>query len=71
VRYTTDAVTVAVNNDAPSNCDAVPAPRPGGGHGLVGVRERAAIVGGETVVGPDGAGGFTLQARLPRHAVRS
>jgi signal transduction histidine kinase len=70
VEYTTAAVTVAVSNDAPPSGDTVPAPRPGGGHGLVGVRERAAIVGGEAVVGPDDAGGFTLRARLPRHAAR-
>jgi len=71
VRYAADAVTVAVSNDAPPDPDSVPAPRPGGGHGLVGVRERAAIVGGEMVVGPDDGGGFTMQARLPRNAVRS
>lgn len=36
-----------------------------GGHGLVGVRERVKIYGGEMTAGTDDDGGFTLRARLP------
>jgi signal transduction histidine kinase len=37
----------------------------GGGHGLVGMRERAALYGGEVVTGAAPDGGFVVRARLP------
>ena len=39
--------------------------QPGGGHGLAGMRERAALFGGELTAAPCPAGGFTVRARLP------
>ncbi len=36
-----------------------------GGHGLIGMRERAAAVGGWVSVGPRGGGGFQVRAELP------
>ncbi|HEX8135430.1 MAG TPA: sensor histidine kinase, partial [Actinomycetes bacterium] len=36
-----------------------------GGHGIAGMRERAAAVGGTLVAGPAPAGGFRVHARLP------
>jgi signal transduction histidine kinase len=38
---------------------------PAGGHGLAGMRERAAAVGGELRAGAATAGGFLVEARLP------
>ncbi|MFC8453403.1 sensor histidine kinase [Kitasatospora sp. NPDC057223] len=38
---------------------------PGGGHGLVGLRERAQLLGGTMTAGPTGDGGFEVSADLP------
>jgi len=44
-----------------------PAP-PAGGHGLAGMRERAAAVGGRLRTGPAAGGGFLVEATLPAKA---
>ena len=41
------------------------------GHGLVGIRERVKIYGGEMTAGAAAEGGFLLSTRLPLDAVRS
>lgn len=46
---------------APTNGDVLPS----GGHGLVGLRERATLLGGDFYAGPNEQGGFTVLASLP------
>jgi signal transduction histidine kinase len=66
--YTADALVLRVRDNGPGP------PRPGpldslasphGGHGLLGMRERAAAVGGELRAGAGNAGGFVVEASLP------
>jgi signal transduction histidine kinase len=40
-----------------------------GGHGLIGMRERAALFGGELTAGPREEGGFAVSCRLPLPAM--
>lgn len=45
---------------------APPAGSNGGGHGLIGMCERARVYGGEVHAGAAPEGGFTVRAALPR-----
>jgi signal transduction histidine kinase len=60
IRYAAGEVELEVRDDG-----AGTGPGGGGGHGLVGMRERAAMFGGEIEVGPLAGGGFGVLARLP------
>ncbi|MBW8484836.1 sensor histidine kinase [Actinomadura parmotrematis] len=53
-----------VNGPPPAGQRPTPSP-PGGGHGLTGMRERAAMLGGDLAAGPTPEGGFQVTARLP------
>ncbi len=70
--YQPDALTIEVTDDGPG-----PAPElngtpsahpPAGGHGLTGMAERAAAVGGQLTAGPRPDGGFEVLATLPLNA---
>ncbi|MCP9947772.1 histidine kinase [Actinomadura madurae] len=59
VDYAADALRVTVRDNGPG---------PGGGpagHGLLGLRERAAAAGGDVRTGPGPVGGFLVEATLP------
>jgi signal transduction histidine kinase len=62
VRYGPASLLVQVVDDGAA--EGVPS-EPGGGHGLVGMRERVAMVGGTLSTGPREGGGFTVTAELP------
>jgi signal transduction histidine kinase len=64
VRYDGDHVEIEVRDDG-QGTDGVGPGSGGGGHGLVGIRERVSIYGGELEAGPRAGGGFRLRARLP------
>ena len=61
--YRPDALGVSVADDGTATAAVN-----GAGHGLIGIRERVAVVGGEVTAGPRPGGGFEVTARLP-HSV--
>jgi len=65
VRYAPGTLELAVENDGDTpvedGWDA-------GGHGVIGMRERVGLYGGELDVGPRPEGGFAVRARLPIEA---
>ncbi len=68
VRYEPEAVVLEVRDDGVGAGEAV-AGSGGSGHGLVGMRERAALTGGSLEAGPAPGGGFRVHARLPEQPV--
>jgi signal transduction histidine kinase len=62
VRYLADGVELEITDDgqgSPVSGDAT------GGHGLIGMRERAHLFGGELEAGPRSGGGWIVRAQLP------
>jgi signal transduction histidine kinase len=69
IGYEDDAVLVEVVDDGAAGAPAAPV-APGSGNGLVGIRERVALVGGEVHAGPRVTGGYAVSARLPYRSER-
>ncbi|NMR20844.1 sensor histidine kinase [Cellulomonas fimi] len=61
MRWSADSLRLEVADDG----RGAAATSDGRGHGLVGMRERAAILGGSVTAGPRPGGGFTVRADLP------
>ena len=61
VRYGADSLELEVVDDGPG----APARASGGGHGLVGMRERVALYGGRFDAGRGPSGGFAVRVLLP------
>ena len=60
LRYAPDELTIEIHDDGEGA-----ATTDGLGHGLVGIRERVKIYGGEMSAGSTNGGGFVLETRLP------
>ena len=78
VRYGAASLELDVLDDGPAGTTAEPRPGPvpsdgmaTPGHGLTGIQERVALVGGDVAIGARPEGGFAVRARLPLTAPES
>jgi signal transduction histidine kinase len=65
VRYGERDLEVRVEDDGRGAAAGGPDGGPADGHGLIGMRERVALFGGELSAGPRDGGGFAVRACLP------
>jgi len=61
LHYMIGTLRVIIRDNGPGPANGAPVP----GHGLLGMRERAAAVGGDLRTGAASTGGFLVEARLP------
>jgi signal transduction histidine kinase len=66
-----DLVRLTVVDDGETGGASTPpaSTPPASGFGLIGMAERAALLGGTFTAGPSATGGWAVEATLPRHAV--
>ena len=63
VRYRRDELELEILDDGPG--PAADATNGAGGHGLIGMRERVSMFGGDLAAGERSGGGYSVHARLP------
>jgi signal transduction histidine kinase len=70
LRYGDEGLSLRIrdNGPGPQSAGDASADAMAGGHGLLGMRERATAVGGELRTGPAPGGGFLVEALLPAKA---
>jgi signal transduction histidine kinase len=66
VRYSPDDLELEITDDGPGTSNGS-----GAGYGLIGIRERVSVYGGELQAGPRPEGGYALRVRLPLGSVRA
>jgi signal transduction histidine kinase len=66
LRYDADELELEIADDGAGSGDG-----PGSGHGLIGMRERVSVYGGELQAGRRPEGGYALRARLPLGSARA
>jgi signal transduction histidine kinase len=72
LHYGRQELRIVVEDDgtggrSPDGFDAAPRVRDGTGHGIMGMTERVAAVGGNLDAGPQPGGGYRVRATLPLH----
>jgi signal transduction histidine kinase len=65
VAYEPNELVLGVEDDGEGTREGYELGDAGGGHGLAGMRERAAVYGGVVQAGREPGGGFAVRARLP------
>ena len=70
IGYRPGELSIEVTDDGPSGQAPPPVSPAGSGHGLIGMRERAALFGGQLSAGPHAAG-FRVRASLPTAEFRT
>ncbi len=65
VRYRADDLELEITDDGAGNSDSS-----GSGYGLIGMRERVSVYGGELHAGRRPGGGYALRVRLPLGSVQ-
>jgi signal transduction histidine kinase len=66
LHYSDHALSLRIRDNGPGAPEALT-----GGHGLAGMRERAAAVGGQLSTGPAAGGGFLVEATLPTDTAKA
>jgi signal transduction histidine kinase len=65
IRYTEETLEIEVVDDGRGAAAPLLSIAEGGGHGLIGMKERVGLFGGELQTGPVLTGGYRVYARLP------